>query len=95
MSASSWGPYFLGPISLLSIEVEYHGTVKLLQKWTFCLHQSENHSEETSCFYGIPLTYDEELESLSLTAVNHFEIVLLTWAVDVEFPRQVQRLSDV
>lgn len=63
--------------------------MELLQERTFCLHQSENHSEETSSFYGITLAYSEEVGLFSLTAVNHFEIVLLTWAVDVEFPRQI------
>lgn len=69
--------------------------VKLLYKRTFCLHQSENHSKESSSFYDIPLAYNEGVKLLSLTAVNRFEIVFLTWAVDVEFPRQIQRLSDI
>ena len=37
----------------------------------------------------IPLKTIGMVELLNLTGVNHFEVLLLTWAVDVEFPRQI------
>lgn len=95
MRLSSWVSCFLGLLSLSSIMVECCGTVKLLKKRAFCLHQSKNHPEKTSSLYGISLASDEDEVLLSLTGVNHFEIVLFAWAVDVELPRQILRLPDV
>ena len=95
MKEVSSGPYFLIPVSLLSSRVKCHEMKIVLSKRTLSLHQSQGHSEKASSFYGTPLIYDTTVELKSLTAVNHFKIVLLTRTMNMVFPQQIQRLSDV